>query len=124
MFFTSSALPHLLHPTHSSSSALEDMEELCPSPLPGVHSDIVMKEEGRGFHQKMPPPAGTPGGSPSSLSAFVTDFTLDDVPFTDATSRAGMLPAKMADSVVSSHNHTFKTDLTELDHIMEVLVGS
>lgn len=92
----------------------------------------------------LPQPPVVPSG------AFLTDFTLDDVLFTDidtsmydfgsaGTGPAGSSgPAKtVADDLVvraiqgygggngSGHqSQPFRLDLAELDHIMEVLVGS
>lgn len=175
MFFTlpppSSTHPHLHHSPRSLlppsgkdsfSSALEEIEELCPpsssfsssSPPPPpparVLFDVIMKDEGRGFQEvenrseKLLPPAPLPpstiDSSSSSPSAFLTDFALDDVLFTDIDTSmydlgpgpppSGTPPSKivMADDLVRSmsgaQNQSFKMDLTELDHIMEVLVGS
>lgn len=173
MFFTlpssSSTQHHHLHhsprppppspsPKDSFSSALEEIEELCPSssavspspPPARVLFDVVMKEEGRGYQEvesrleKPLPP------SPSSPGSFLTDFALDDVLFTDIDTSmydlgpcppppgappSKMAPVVMADDLVRSmsgygaagagaQNQPFKMDLAELDHIMEVLVGS
>lgn len=180
MFFTlpPSSSTHLHHsprpPLSSSSSkdsfstALEDIEELCPpssslsspfssppsSPPARVLSDVIMKEEGQDFQQVEtrsgipPPPPLLPGTIlPSTPVAFLTDFTLDDALFRDIDTSmydlgpgpppTGTPPTKvasvlMADNLVRSmsgygggtQNQPFKMDLTELDHIMEVLVGS
>ncbi|KAM7394770.1 hypothetical protein PAMP_021555 [Pampus punctatissimus] len=181
MFFTlppsSSSHHHHLHhsprppapvpsPKDSFSTALEEIEELCPSsssssgpassPPARILSDVVMKEEGRGFQEVKPPPPppvlppSTTDTSPSSPGAFLTDFALDDVLFTDIDTSMydlspcppspGTLPTKMAPIVMaddlvrsmsgygpagaSTQNQPFKMDLAELDHIMEVLVGS
>ncbi|XP_029918078.1 SERTA domain-containing protein 2-like [Myripristis murdjan] len=95
------------------------------------------------------PPArlGPADASPSSPGSFLTDFALDDVLFTDIDTSmydfgpcpapSGAAPSKMADELVrsmsgygaaaagaSGQNQPFKMDLAELDHIMEVLVGS
>lgn len=180
MFFTlppsSSTQHHHLHhsprplpppspsPKDSFSSALEEIEELCPSSSSSSSSgppappparllfDVIMKEEGRGFQEvesrlekpPLPPSPSSPG------SSFLTDFALDDVLFTDIDTSmydlgpcpppSGALPSKMApvmmaDDLVRSmsgygaagggaQNQPFKMDLAELDHIMEVLVGS
>ncbi|XP_067441710.1 SERTA domain-containing protein 2-like [Thunnus thynnus] len=193
MFFTlppSSSAAHHHHLHHSPrppppsaslkdsfSTALEEIEELCPSssslsssslglqssPPARVLFDVVMKEEGRGFQdvegrlEKPPPPPpplplppSTTDTSPSSTGAFLTDFALDDVLFTDIDTSmydlgpcppplgappTKMAPVVMADDLVRSmsgygaagagtQNQPFKMDLAELDHIMEVLVGS
>ncbi|KAK2852535.1 hypothetical protein Q7C36_007736 [Tachysurus vachellii] len=77
--------------------------------------------------------------SSSSSSGFLTDLALDDILFADidtsmydfdpCTSAAGTSPSKLspvADDLIKTltPNQPFKMDLTELDHIMEVLVGS
>ncbi|XP_035258480.1 SERTA domain-containing protein 2-like isoform X2 [Anguilla anguilla] len=90
--------------------------------------------------------------SSSSSSAFLTDLALDDILFADidtsmydfdaCTSTAGAGPAKTAPVVTADDlvktlspygpgpaspvpsSQPFKMDLAELDHIMEVLVGS
>lgn len=160
MFFTlpsSSQHLHLHHPPRpppppsppppppkdSFSSALEEIEELCPSSRPPspphVMSNVVMKEEveeGRGLQEVEKRPEKPPS------SSFLTDFTLDDVLFTDIDTSmydlgpcpppSGAPPTKMAPVVMSGYGAAgggaqsppFKMDLTELDHIMEVLVGS
>ncbi|XP_035257001.1 SERTA domain-containing protein 2-like [Anguilla anguilla] len=97
------------------------------------------------------PPSGL-DISPSSSSGFLTDLALDDILFADidtsmydfdpcTTTTAGVTASKMAPMVMSDDlfktlspyggtptsappAQPFKMDLTELDHIMEVLVGS
>ncbi len=97
----------------------------------------------------LPPPPPLPP-SPSSPGSFLTDFALDDVLFTDIDTSmydlgpcpppsgappSKMSPVMMADDIVRSmsgygaagagaQSQPFKMDLAELDHIMEVLVGS
>ncbi|CDQ60543.1 unnamed protein product [Oncorhynchus mykiss] len=124
----------------SFSSALEEIEDLCPiaaakTDPPSAHADI----------------------SPSS-GGFLTDFALDDILFTDIDTSmydfnlpcgASSIPPNLgvskttpmvtADDLVKTlssysgggagsppltQNQPFKMDLAELDHIMEVLVGS
>lgn len=139
----------------SFSSALEEIEELCPPfaspPVAAARLvfDVVMKEERRS--QQATPPA--PPHPPST--SFLTDFALDDVLFTDIDTSMydlcppGLLPSQspaalppgappsklMAEGLVrsvsafspggaGSQNQSLRMDLTELDHIMEVLVGS
>lgn len=143
-------------PKDSFSSALEEIEELCPSssscppapPPARVLFDVVMKEEGRGFQEVesrlgKPPPPLPP--SPASPGSFLTDFALDDVLLTDIDTSmydlgpcqhpTGAPPSKMADDLIramsgygtagaGAQNQPTKMDLAELDHIMEVLVGS
>lgn len=167
MFFTlpppPSAQHHPLHPSlrpppsspspkDSFSSALEEIEELCPSPSSSsplaparVLFDVVMKEEGRSFQEvesklEKPPPPPPPPPSSSSPGSFLTDFALDDVLFTDIDTSMydlspcppPLAPPSKIPPVVSGYgpagggaqNQPFKMDLAELDHIMEVLVGS
>lgn len=140
----------------SFSSALEEIEELCP-PTPSLPTpaarlvlDVIMKEERRS--QQATPPALAPPPPPST--SFLTDFALDDVLFTDIDTSMydlcppglppspfppappGAPPSKLTteDLVrsvsgfgqlgVGPQNQPLRMDLTELDHIMEVLVGS
>ncbi|KAM3865040.1 SERTA domain-containing protein 2-like [Diretmus argenteus] len=163
-------------PKDSFSSALEEIEELCPSssssssspppsppppPARVLYADVIMKEEARGLQEAEsrvekpplsppPPPPGTTDTSSSPPGAFLTDFALDDILFTDidtsmydfgpcpappGVAASKMVPVVMADDLVRSmsgysaaggggQNQSFKMDLAELDHIMEVLVGS
>lgn len=139
----------------SFSSALEEIEELCPPPPPPAPAarlvlDVVVKEEKRS--QQATPPALAPHTPPSA--SFLTDFALDDVLFTDIdTSMYDLCPPGLPPSpfpppplgapssklttedLVRSvsgfgqvgagpQNQQLRMDLTELDHIMEVLVGS
>lgn len=97
-----------------------------------------------------PLPPSTTDTSPSPPGSFLTDFALDDVLFTDIDTSmydlgpcppplgappTKMAPVMMTDDLVRSmsgygaagagtQNQPFKMDLAELDHIMEVLVGS
>lgn len=97
-----------------------------------------------------PPPAPLLPLPPSQASSgsFLTDFALDDVLFTDIDTSmydlspcpppsgappSKMAPVVMADDLVRSMSgygstgagtQNLKMDLAELDHIMEVLVGS
>lgn len=87
----------------------------------------MKEEEGQDLQEveEAPPPP-----PPSSSSgSFLTDFALDDVLFTDIDTSMydlGPPPSKMAPAVTApgAQNQPFKLDLAELDHIMEVLVGS
>ncbi|KAK7140176.1 hypothetical protein R3I94_012702 [Phoxinus phoxinus] len=102
--------------------------------------------------ETLPPNSLDMSTSPSaSSSGFLTDLALDDILFADidtsmydfdpCTSSSGAAPSKLAPMVTAdellktlspysgsapavSSNQPFKMDLTELDHIMEVLVGS
>ncbi|CAL8299251.1 unnamed protein product [Merluccius merluccius] len=104
-----------------------------------------------GFRTRPPPPTLTPPAPPSP-SGFLSDLALDDILFADidtsmydfdACTTAGAVTAKLSPAVTAddllksltspyavapapqvSANQPFKIDLTELDHIMEVLVGS
>lgn len=139
----------------SFSSALEEIEELCPSPplpTPAARQvvEVVMKEERRS--QQATPLALAP--PPPTATPFLTDFALEDVLFTDIDTSmydlctpgllptpfpsppSGALPSKLTtEGLVRSvsgfgqvgagpQNQPMRMDLTELDHIMEVLVGS
>lgn len=138
----------------SFSSALEEIEELCPpppAPAPAARRmvDVVMKEERRS-QKTTPPVQATP---PPTSTSFLTDFALDDVLFTDIDTSMydlcppglspspfppppGAPPSKLTtEDLVRSvsgfgqvgagpQNQPLRMDLTELDHIMEVLVGS
>lgn len=147
----SSALEEIEELCPSSSSSSSSPPSPPPARL---LFDVVMKEEGRSFQEvesrleKPPPPPVAP--SPSSPGSFLTDFALDDVLFTDIDTSmydlgpcpppsgappSKMAPVVMADDLVRSmsgygaagagaQNQPFKMDLAELDHIMEVLVGS
>ncbi|XP_034392058.1 SERTA domain-containing protein 2-like isoform X2 [Cyclopterus lumpus] len=116
-------------PKDSFSSALEEIEELCPSSSsssssgppspPQVQFDVVMKEEVFQEVEKPPPlpPPLPPPPSPSSTGSFLTDFALDDVLFTDIDTSmydlgpcpppsgappSKMAPVTMADDLVRS----------------------
>ncbi|KPP61201.1 SERTA domain-containing protein 2-like [Scleropages formosus] len=166
----------------SFSSALDEIEELCPatattSPSDGTPSAPLSTEaqskdkngsqrpggsaspaeERTSTADPAPPngldmsPSAPPSSSPSSSSGFLTDLALDDILFADidtsmydfdpCTSGAGAGPPKVAPVVTaddlvktlspysggspsSGPSQPFKMDLAELDHIMEVLVGS
>ncbi|KAK2896707.1 hypothetical protein Q8A67_011195 [Cirrhinus molitorella] len=115
-------------------------------PLPAERSAVPNAPE------TLPPNSLDMSTSPSaSSSGFLTDLALDDILFADidtsmydfdpCTSSSGAAPSKLAPMVTAdellktlspysgatpavSSNQPFKMDLTELDHIMEVLVGS
>ncbi|XP_051507643.1 SERTA domain-containing protein 2b [Myxocyprinus asiaticus] len=102
--------------------------------------------------ESLPPNSLDMNTSPtSSSSGFLTDLALDDILFADidtsmydfdpCTSSSGAVSSKLAPMVTADEllktlspysgatpavtsNQPFKMDLTELDHIMEVLVGS
>lgn len=147
--------PTSLSANDSFSSALEEIEELCPPTPPAAPAarlvlDVVMKEERRS--QQATSPGLAPPPAPST--SFLTDFALDDVLFTDIDTSMydlcppglppspfplpppGAPPPKLTtEDLVRSvsgfgqvgagpQNQPLRLDLTELDHIMEVLVGS
>ncbi|NWI10774.1 SRTD2 protein, partial [Crypturellus soui] len=132
-------------PTDSFSSALEEIEELCPAPAAAT----------KGHKAEGPAESRTAEVKPAEPSAFeittstgfLTDLTLDDIlfadidtsmydfdPCTSATGAASKMTPVSADELLKTlapyssqpvtPNQPFKMDLTELDHIMEVLVGS
>ncbi|NWH83609.1 SRTD2 protein, partial [Aegithalos caudatus] len=148
----------------SFSSALDEIEELCPAPTsaeavaaaeaaadgskaqPGVHAKAEGVAESRTAEAKLMDPL--PGNFEITASTgFLTDLTLDDIlfadidtsmydfdPCTSATGAASKMAPVSADELLKTlapyssqpvtPNQPFKMDLTELDHIMEVLVGS
>ncbi|NXQ25068.1 SRTD2 protein, partial [Alaudala cheleensis] len=158
--------PAALHAVKDSfSSALDEIEELCPAPTsaeaaaaeaaagdskaqPG-QAELAKAEglpEGRTAEPKLMDPL--PGNFEITASTgFLTDLTLDDIlfadidtsmydfdPCTSATGAASKMAPVSADELLKTlapyssqpvtPNQPFKMDLTELDHIMEVLVGS
>lgn len=148
-------LPTSSSASDSFSSALEEIEELCPPPpLPAPAArrvvDMVMKEE-RQSQQASAPALAPP---PPTSTSFLTEFALDDVLFTDIdTSMYDLCPPSLPPSPfpppppgaplsklttedlmrsvsgfaqvgTGPQNQPLRMDLTELDHIMEVLVGS
>ncbi|NXH13781.1 SRTD2 protein, partial [Bucco capensis] len=159
--------PALLQPVKDSfSSALDEIEELCPAPT----STEAAAADAAPTHSKGPAPGEgnlpKAEGFPESRAAdsklmdslpgnfeittstgFLTDLTLDDIlfadidtsmydfdPCTSATGAASKMAPVSADELLKTlapystqpvtPNQPFKMDLTELDHIMEVLVGS
>ncbi|XP_030628426.1 SERTA domain-containing protein 2b isoform X2 [Chanos chanos] len=163
----------------SFSSALDNIEELCPSasaaaapittspsycgkacspkpeglaPPPEGRALVATATESKPM-ETLPPSSLDMSTSPpsSSSSGFLTDLALDDILFADidtsmydfdaCTSTSGTAPSKLSPVVTAddllktlspygggtspvTQNQPFKMDLTELDHIMEVLVGS
>ncbi|NXP11270.1 SRTD2 protein, partial [Thinocorus orbignyianus] len=150
----------------SFSSALDEIEELCPAPTsaeavaaPAAPGDSkghpsqsnVQKAEGLSESRTTAEPKlmdPLPGNFEITTSTgFLTDLTLDDIlfadidtsmydfdPCTSATGAASKMAPVSADELLKTlapyssqpvtPNQPFKMDLTELDHIMEVLVGS
>ncbi|XP_053794655.1 SERTA domain-containing protein 2 isoform X2 [Vidua chalybeata] len=159
--------PPALQPVKDSfSSALDEIEELCPAP---TSAEAVAAEPAAGDSKAQPSESNIihkPEGLPESRTAesklmdplpgnfeitastgFLTDLTLDDIlfadidtsmydfdPCTSATGAASKMAPVSADELLKTlapyssqpvtPNQPFKMDLTELDHIMEVLVGS
>ncbi|KAI5770898.1 unnamed protein product [Gulo gulo] len=139
----------------SFSSALDEIEELCPtSTSPGAAAAAPDSSRGGSGAPGVPRPDdpklmdSLPGNFEITTSTgFLTDLTLDDILFADidtsmydfdpCTSAAGtaskMAPVSADDLLKTlapyssqpvAPSQPFKMDLTELDHIMEVLVGS
>uniref|UniRef100_A0A7M4F542 SERTA domain containing 2 n=2 Tax=Crocodylus porosus TaxID=8502 RepID=A0A7M4F542_CROPO len=163
--------PPAIQPVKDSfSSALDEIEELCPTPTSteavavaaaaaaaaaedskenSSESNIQKPEgvqESRTSESKLMD--SLPGNFEITTSTgFLTDLTLDDIlfadidtsmydfdPCTSATGTASKMAPVSADDLLKTlapyssqpvtPNQPFKMDLTELDHIMEVLVGS
>ncbi|XP_068264587.1 SERTA domain-containing protein 2 isoform X1 [Nyctibius grandis] len=158
--------PPALQPVKDSfSSALDEIEELCPAP---TSAEAVAAETAADDSKDHPSESSIqkPESLPESRTAesklmdslpsnfeittstgFLTDLTLDDIlfadidtsmydfdPCTSATGAASKMAPVSADELLKTlapyssqpvtPNQPFKMDLTELDHIMEVLVGS
>ncbi|CAH7001414.1 SERTA domain-containing protein 2 [Phodopus roborovskii] len=150
----------------SFSSALDDIEELCPtststeaavatsaapdSPKGTSSESSIQKPEGpqEGRTDDSRFMDSLPGNFEITTSTgFLTDLTLDDIlfadidtsmydfdPCTSASGTASKMAPVSADDLLKTlapyssqpvaPSQPFKMDLTELDHIMEVLVGS
>ncbi|XP_055494839.1 LOW QUALITY PROTEIN: SERTA domain-containing protein 2-like [Leucoraja erinacea] len=144
-------------PKDSFSSALAEIEELCPAPVVdgvrGVSADPgelsgqreVEIQENKPSEAKSAEPAA--GSLEIPNTGFLTDLTLDDILFADidtsmydfdpctaATAPSPRVTAVTTDEILKTlspysgqsvaPSQPFKMDLAELDHIMEVLVGS
>ncbi|XP_049996822.1 SERTA domain-containing protein 2 [Alexandromys fortis] len=164
------APPRLSPPTlppekDSFSSALDEIEELCPTSTSTeavVTSAAPDSPKGTSSESGVQKPEGPHEGRPddsrfmdslpgnfeiTTSTGFLTDLTLDDILFADidtsmydfdpCTSTSGtsskMAPVSADDLLKTlapyssqpvAPSQPFKMDLTELDHIMEVLVGS
>uniref|UniRef100_A0A2I2YH50 SERTA domain containing 2 n=2 Tax=Gorilla gorilla gorilla TaxID=9595 RepID=A0A2I2YH50_GORGO len=156
--------PPALSPEKDSfSSALDEIEELCPTSTSteaaAAATDSVKGTSSEAGTQKLDGPQESraddsklmdslPGNFEITTSTgFLTDLTLDDILFADidtsmydfdpCTSSSGtaskMAPVSADDLLKTlapyssqpvAPSQPFKMDLTELDHIMEVLVGS
>ncbi|XP_034857310.1 SERTA domain-containing protein 2 [Mirounga leonina] len=139
----------------SFSSALDEIEELCPtSTSPGAAAAAPDGSRAGAGAPGVPRPDDAklvdslPGNFEITTSTgFLTDLTLDDIlfadidtsmydfdPCTSASGTASKMAPVSADDLLKTlapyssqpvaPSQPFKMDLTELDHIMEVLVGS
>eukprot|EP00062_Callorhinchus_milii_P013178 gi/632960979/ref/XP_007896504.1/ PREDICTED: SERTA domain-containing protein 2 [Callorhinchus milii] len=152
-------------PTHlakdSFSSALDEIEELCPSPSPtdikeskaAPSSEVLDSAKPEEVQENKPSDSRLTDSLPGNFevttsTGFLTDLTLDDIlfadidtsmydfdPCTSTTGPSSKMAAVTADDILKtlspysnpssvSPSQPFKMDLAELDHIMEVLVGS
>nr|XP_014332504.1 PREDICTED: SERTA domain-containing protein 2 [Bos mutus] len=160
------APPALLPPEKDSfSSALDEIEELCPTSTSteAAEADGPKGDSSSGGPGAPQRPEGLQeGGRPedpklmdslpgnfeiTASTGFLTDLTLDDIlfadidtsmydfdPCTSASGTASKMSPVSADDLLKTlapyssqpvaPSQPFKMDLTELDHIMEVLVGS
>lgn len=144
----------------SFSSALDEIEELCPTST-STEAAAAAPHSSKGAGA--PKPEGLPEGRAAddpklmdslpgnfevtTSTGFLTDLTLDDIlfadidtsmydfdPCTSASGTASKMAPVSADDLLKTlapyssqpvaPSQPFKMDLTELDHIMEVLVGS
>lgn len=156
--------PPALPPEKDSfSSALDEIEELCPtSTSTEAAAAATDSAKGGAGEPSVQKPEGLPEGRPddpklmdslpgnfeiTTSTGFLTDLTLDDIlfadidtsmydfdPCTSASGTASKMAPVSADDLLKTlapyssqpvaPSQPFKMDLTELDHIMEVLVGS
>lgn len=156
--------PPALPPEKDSfSSALDEIEELCPTST-STEAAVAATDRAKGGagEPSVQKPEGLPEGRPddpklmdslpgnfeiTTSTGFLTDLTLDDIlfadidtsmydfdPCTSASGTASKMAPVSADDLLKTlapyssqpvaPSQPFKMDLTELDHIMEVLVGS
>lgn len=156
--------PPALPPEKDSfSSALDEIEELCPTST-STEAAVAATDSSKGgaSESSAPKPEGLQEGRPddpklmdslpgnfeiTTSTGFLTDLTLDDIlfadidtsmydfdPCTSASGTASKMAPVSADDLLKTlapyssqpvaPSQPFKMDLTELDHIMEVLVGS
>ncbi|XP_037383390.1 SERTA domain-containing protein 2 [Talpa occidentalis] len=155
--------PPALPPEKDSfSSALDEIEELCPTSTSAEAAAAAERAKGDAAqpglqkHEGLPEARADdprlmeslPGNFEITTSTgFLTDLTLDDIlfadidtsmydfdPCTSASGTASKMAPVSADDLLKTlapyssqpvaPSQPFKMDLTELDHIMEVLVGS
>lgn len=124
------------------SSALADIEDLCPtvgitalfstadvsSSSESVHSDESRSVDSDLSEMRSKSLSDSTHSVLGHTSSLIADFSLDDFLFTEIDnflldSKTGFGGAGIGQSALQT-NQTFKLDLSELDHIMEVLVGS
>ncbi|XP_021032092.1 SERTA domain-containing protein 2 [Mus caroli] len=148
----------------SFSSALDEIEELCPTSTSteAAHTAASEGSKGTSGESSVQKPEGPEEGRTddsrfmdslpgnfeiTTSTGFLTDLTLDDIlfadidtsmydfdPCTSASGTASKMAPVSADDLLKTlapysnqpvaPSQPFKMDLTELDHIMEVLVGS
>lgn len=148
----------------SFSSALDEIEELCPTSTSteAAHTAAPEGPKGTSSESSVQKPEGPEEGRTddsrfmdslpgnfeiTTSTGFLTDLTLDDIlfadidtsmydfdPCTSASGTASKMAPVSADDLLKTlapysnqpvaPSQPFKMDLTELDHIMEVLVGS
>lgn len=152
----------------SFSSALDEIEELCPTSTSTEAADAAAAtaapegSKGTSSESSVQKPEGPQEGRTddsrfmdslpgnfeiTTSTGFLTDLTLDDIlfadidtsmydfdPCTSASGTASKMAPVSADDLLKTlapysnqpvaPSQPFKMDLTELDHIMEVLVGS
>ncbi|XP_041062166.1 SERTA domain-containing protein 2b isoform X1 [Carcharodon carcharias] len=141
----------------SFSSALDEIEELCPSSAiadskncKGASSEGSSEKPEENQEDRPSETRFTdalPGNFEITTTGFLTDLTLDDIlfadidtsmydfdPCTSTTGSSSKMTAVTADDILKTlspysnqsvtPSQPFKMDLAELDHIMEVLVGS
>ncbi|XP_048060787.1 SERTA domain-containing protein 2b [Megalobrama amblycephala] len=145
-------MPLCLPSLNSGALDSKDCSKPCSPKLEGLVPLPEESSAAPSAPETLPPNNLDMSTSPSaSSSGFLTDLALDDILFADidtsmydfdpCTSSSGAAPSKLAPMVTAdellktlspysgaapavSSNQPFKMDLTELDHIMEVLVGS
>lgn len=160
---TKLAPPALPPEKDSFSSALDEIEELCPTST-STEAAVAATDSSKGgaSESSVPKPEALQEGRPddpkmmdslpgnfeiTTSTGFLTDLTLDDIlfadidtsmydfdPCTSASGTASKMAPVSADDLLKTlapyssqpvaPSQPFKMDLTELDHIMEVLVGS
>ncbi|KAJ3610047.1 hypothetical protein NHX12_022141 [Muraenolepis orangiensis] len=149
---TSPALPQPPLPLRDSRTTGPRAEVAVVSPSVDGGAPTAAPPSSVGVASDVAPASHPYPPAPPSPSGFLSDLALDDILFADidtsmydfdACTTAGAVTAKLSPAVTAddllksltspyavapapqvSANQPFKIDLTELDHIMEVLVGS